>query len=117
MKIVWTPDNPNGTWTGFSGGGPSGDIASAAYDTYIEDGSYFRIANINLGYKVPKKVLNQIGMSFLRFYVSIDNVYVWTKYTGWDPDVSVGRNQLTPGLDADAYPRARTFRTGISARF
>ncbi len=117
VKNVWTPDNPNGTWTGFSGGGPSGDIASAAYDTYIEDGSYFRIANINLGYKVPKKVLNQIGMSFLRFYVSIDNVYVWTKYTGWDPDVSVGRNQLTPGLDADAYPRARTFRTGISARF
>ena len=56
-------------------------------------------------------------MSFLRFYVSIDNVYVWTKYTGWDPDASVGRNQLTPGLDADAYPRARTFRTGISARF
>ena len=53
--------------------------------------------------QVPKKVLNQIGMSFLRFYVSIDNVYVWTKYTGWDPDVSVGRNQLTPGLDADAY--------------
>ena len=117
VKNVWTPDNPSGTWTGFSGGGPSGDIASAAYDTYIEDGSYFRIANINLGYKVPKKVLNQLGMSFLRFYVSIDNVYVWTKYTGWDPDVSVGRNQLTPGLDADAYPRARTFRTGISARF
>ena len=48
---------------------------------------------------------------------SIDNVHIWTKYSGWDPDVSVGNNQLTPGLDADAYPRARTFRTGIVARF
>ena len=56
-------------------------------------------------------------MSSLRLYVSVDNVHIWTKYSGWDPDVSVGNNQLTPGLDADAYPRARTFRTGIVARF
>jgi hypothetical protein len=84
---------------------------------FIEDGSFFRIANMTLGYKLPKNMLKQIRMSFLRLYVSIDNVHIWTKYSGWDPDVSVGNNQLTPGLDSDAYPRARTFRTGIVARF
>ena len=117
VKNAWTPDNPTGTWTGFSGGGPSGDVGSAAYDVFIEDGSFFRIANMTLGYKLPKNILKQIRMSSLRLYVSVDNVHIWTKYSGWDPDVSVGNNQLTPGLDADAYPRARTFRTGIVARF
>ncbi len=117
VKDAWTPDNPSGTWTGFSGGGPSGDIASAAYDVFIEDGSFFRISNMTLGYKMPKNILKQVRLSFLRLYVSVDNLHVWTKYTGWDPDVSVGNNQLTPGLDADAYPRAKTFRTGIIARF
>jgi TonB-linked SusC/RagA family outer membrane protein len=117
VKDAWTPDNPSGTWTGFSGGGPSGDIGSAAYDVFIEDGSFFRIANMTLGYKLPKNILRQLRMSFLRLYVSVDNIHVWTKYSGWDPDVSVGNNQLTPGLDADAYPRAKTFRTGIIARF
>lgn len=117
VKDAWTPDNPSGTWTGFSGGGPSGDIASAAYDVFIEDGSFFRIANMTLGYKMPKNILKQVRLSSLRLYVSVDNLHVWTKYTGWDPDVSVGNNQLTPGLDADAYPRAKTFRTGIIARF
>ena len=117
VKNAWTPDNPSGTWTGFSGGGPSGDISSAAYDIFIEDGSFFRIANMTLGYKMPNSILKQLRISFLRLYVSVDNLHVWTKYSGWDPDVSVGNNQLTPGLDADAYPRAKTFRTGIVARF
>lgn len=112
----WSPDNPNGTFTAFSAGN-SGDVGSAAYDLYLEDGSYFRIGNITMGYTFPKEVMKKIGIKHLRLYVSLDNVHIWTKYSGWDPDVSVGNNQLTPGLDVDSYPRSRTFRTGIVARF
>jgi TonB-linked SusC/RagA family outer membrane protein len=112
----WSPENPNGTFTAFSAGN-SGDVNSAAYDLYLEDGSYFRIGNITMGYTFPKEVMKKIGVKHLRLYVSLDNVHIWTKYSGWDPDVSVGNNQLTPGLDVDSYPRSRTFRTGIVARF
>lgn len=112
----WSPENPNGTFTAFSAGN-SGDVGSAAYDLYLEDGSYFRIGNITMGYTFPNEVMKKIGIKHLRLYVSLDNVHIWTKYSGWDPDVSVGNNQLTPGLDVDSYPRSRTFRTGIVARF
>ena len=76
-----------------------------------------RLSNITVGYKLRNKIARSLGFKSLRIYSAIDNVYVWTKYSGWDPDVSVGRNQLTPGLDADSYPRARTIRFGINARF
>ena len=58
-----------------------------------------------------------IGLKSVRLYGAVDNVYVWTNYSGFDPDVSVGRNQLTPGLDVDSYPRSRTFRIGLNANF
>jgi TonB-linked SusC/RagA family outer membrane protein len=112
----WSPTNPDGTFTAFSAGN-SGDVNSAAYDLYLEDGSYFRIGNITLGYTLPEEIMKEVGVKHLRLYVSLDNVHIWTKYSGWDPDVSVGNNQLTPGLDVDSYPRSRTFRTGIVARF
>lgn len=112
----WSPNNPSGTLTSFSAGS-SGDINSAAYSRYIEDGSYFRISNITMGYNVSPNFLKKFGINGLRLYGSIDNVAVWTKYSGWDPDVSVGVNQLTPGLDVDSYPRERTLRLGLNATF
>tara|TARA_R110002049_G_scaffold45604_2_gene132911 strand:- start:8597 stop:11863 length:3267 start_codon:yes stop_codon:yes gene_type:complete len=112
----WSPENPNNTLTSFNTGA-SGNFSSAAYTRYIEDGSFFRLANITLGYEVSKELAEKIGISGLRLYGAVDNVYVWTKYSGWDPDVSVGRNQLTPGLDVDSYPRARTFRLGVNVKF
>jgi TonB-linked SusC/RagA family outer membrane protein len=111
----WSPENPNNTLTSFNTGA-SGNINSAAYARYIEDGSYLRLSNITLGYTLPNKIAKSVGLKYLRLYAAVDNVYVWTKYSGWDPDVSVGRNQLTSGLDVDSYPRARTVRFGINAR-
>ena len=112
----WSPENPSNTLTSFNTGA-SGNFNSAAYSRFIEDGSYLRLSNITVGYKLRNKTARSLGFKSLRLYGAIDNVYVWTKYSGWDPDVSVGRNQLTPGLDADSYPRARTIRFGINARF
>jgi TonB-linked SusC/RagA family outer membrane protein len=112
----WDPEHPENTLTSFNSGA-SGNFNSAAYSSYIEDGSYLRLRNITLGYKLSKKVTKTMGVQSFRFYAAVDNVFVWTKYSGWDPDVSVGNNQLTPGLDSDSYPRDRTFRIGLSTKF
>jgi hypothetical protein len=109
----WDPEHPNNTLTSFNSGA-SGNFNSAAYSMYIEDGSYFRISNITLNYQFSKKIASSVGIKGARIYASVDNAFLFTNYTGWDPDVSVGNNQLTPGLDVDSYPRARTYTFGLN---
>ncbi len=83
----------------------------------MEDGSFIRINNVTLGYTLPIKSVTKIGMSRLRFYLTANNLAVITSYSGYDPEVSVGRNPLTPGIDYSAYPKSRTFIFGINATF
>ncbi len=83
----------------------------------IEDGSFIRINNITIGYSLPVASLVKLHMSKLRFYVTASNLYVFTKYSGYDPEVSVRSNQLTPGLDYSAYPKNRSFIFGVNATF
>jgi len=92
----------------------------ATNSDYVEDGSFLRLQNITLGYKLPLDVIKKVGLSSLRLYVAADNLYVWTNYSGYDPDVSVAFGQnagLTQGVDFDAYPKARSFRFGIKTTF
>lgn len=91
-------------------------------DTYIhswavEDGSYLKLSNITLGYTFPKKMLNKIGISKLRLYATGSNLLTWTKYSGFDPEVSTMGNGLTPGVDFGAYPKSRSFVFGINLAF
>jgi TonB-dependent starch-binding outer membrane protein SusC len=58
-----------------------------------------------------------LHMSKLRFYFTANNLAVFTKYTGYDPEVNVRNNPLTPGLDYSAYPKSRSFLFGINASF
>jgi TonB-linked SusC/RagA family outer membrane protein len=83
----------------------------------IEDGSFLRINNITLGYSLPINMLAKMHMSRLRFYFTTNNVAVFTKYTGYDPEVSVRKSGLTPGLDYSAYPKSKSFIFGINASF
>ena len=109
----WRPDNPDTEVVAIWGDGDGG-FNSVTDDRLIEDGSFLRLSNITLGYSLPNSLLQRISFRSLRIYASVDNLYVWTDYTGFDPEVSVGFNQLTPGLDVDSYPRQRTFRFGIN---
>tara|TARA_R110002126_G_scaffold291634_1_gene454641 strand:+ start:521 stop:3820 length:3300 start_codon:yes stop_codon:yes gene_type:complete len=116
IRDRWTPENTNTTVPSILGYGDAG-VSGNAYSEYVEDGSFLRLSNITLGYTLPRKVAKSIGVTSVRIYGAADNIYVWTNYTGYDPDVNVGNNQLTPGLDSDSYPRARTFRLGINVGF
>ncbi len=86
----------------------------------IEDGSFLRINNVTIGYTIPSNKLRRTGLTKLRFYVTGNNLHIFTKYTGYDPEVSVstGTNApLTPGLDYSAYPKSRSFIFGVNAGF
>ncbi|MEG0949979.1 MAG: TonB-dependent receptor [Bacteroidales bacterium] len=84
---------------------------------YIEDASYLRINDITLSYNFPKKMIQKAHISNLRVFGSVKNAFVWTKYSGYDPDVSTSsgaNSDLLPGLDDSAYPRTRSFSLGVN---
>lgn len=83
----------------------------------IEDGSFLRINNLTVGYSLPATKVAKLHMSRLRFYLTANNLAVITNYTGFDPEVSVRNNPLTPNLDYSAYPKSRSFIFGINASF
>lgn len=83
----------------------------------IEDGSFLRFNNFTIGYTLPAKNLKSVRMSKLRFYLTANNFAIITRYTGYDPEVSVRNSPLTPGLDYSAYPKSRSFIFGLNASF
>ncbi|PHN08626.1 SusC/RagA family TonB-linked outer membrane protein [Flavilitoribacter nigricans] len=85
-------------------------------DFYVEDGSYLRIKNLQLGYTFPKSWISRAGMSALRIYGSITNLYTFTNYQGYDPNISSG-SPLASGIDIGYYPQARNFIGGIKVTF
>ncbi|RPD44944.1 TonB-dependent receptor [Hymenobacter sediminis] len=81
----------------------------------VENGSFLRINNLTVGYSLPKTLIQRVKMSQVRFYVTLNNLYTFTKYTGYDPEVNTRRSSpLTPGVDYAAYPRSRAFLFGVN---
>ncbi|MBL0234891.1 MAG: TonB-dependent receptor [Chitinophagaceae bacterium] len=83
----------------------------------IENGSFVRLNNMTIGYTFPMKKALGVKMTKLRVYLTGNNIATITNYTGYDPEVSVRSNPLTPGLDYSAYPKSRTFIFGVNATF
>ncbi len=84
----------------------------------IEDGSFLRVNNLTLGYTLPSKLMKKAKVSKLRAYATVNNLATFTKYTGYDPEVSTRRSDpLTQGVDFAGYPRAKTWVMGINLTF
>ena len=84
----------------------------------IEDGSFLRVNNVTLGYTLPKALTLRAKVTSARFYVTGSNLYTFTKYSGFDPEVNTRRSSpLTPGVDYAAYPRSRAFILGVNLSF
>lgn len=84
-------------------------------DFFIHDGSFVRLRNVSLGYTLPKKITNAVEISSVRFYVSSENLFTFTKYLGFDPEI--GGGVFGNGIDHGIYPQPRTFMTGINITF
>ena len=83
----------------------------------VEDASFLRLSNVTLGYTFPKQLIKKIKLSNLRVYATGNNLFTWTPYTGFDPEVSNMRSPLTPGVDFGSYPRSRSFIFGVNIAF
>ncbi|GAB2787295.1 TonB-dependent receptor [Rhabdobacter roseus] len=95
----------------YSSSNASANISS----DHIEDGSFVRVRNISLGYNLPTGLVNKISLTNARVYLNMVNPITWTKYSGYNPEVSVaGANPLTPGVDYGGYPIARTITLGLN---
>ena len=112
---AWTPENTDAKWPSLSAY-RSSDLTLCS-DRFVEDGSYIRLANLALSYSIPFKKKDRI-VRHLSFTLSGKNLYCWTKYRGYDPDVNVfGNNMLKYGIDNGAYPSARTYMFDVKISF
>jgi len=85
---------------------------------YIEDGSFLRIKNLQVGYSLNKWLCQKVGISECRLYVSTQNLYTFTRYSGLDPELAdMTGSPLSSGIDFAKYPQSRTFLTGVSIKF
>ena len=87
-----------------------------ASDRYIEDGSYLRIKNIQIGYSFPKSLTELWGMDDVRAYFQVKNALTLTDYSGFDPEISVG-GVLNTGIDYGTYPQPRIWSLGLNIKF
>ena len=88
-------------------------------DYYLQDGSFFRCTNLTAGINLTQlPFTKKIGISGLRWYVSVDNAFTLTRYLGYNPEVDFNNgSNLTPGVDYGKYPLARSFNTGVKIQF
>ncbi len=87
-------------------------------DRYVEDGSFVRLRNVNLGYQLPNALIKKINLSSAKVYVSGQNLLTFTEYSGYDPEVgSFNQNPLINGVDNGRYPAARSLTVGFNATF
>ena len=109
----------------YSATNPNGKVAKATNapvaqvtDRYVEDGSYVKLKTLSLGYSIPRDVIRQLHISQLRVYVSAQNIWTWTKYTGLDPEVNFFDSDNTKqGIDYGAYPSTKGFLAGLNLTF
>lgn len=94
------------------------NVVNNVTSQFVEDGSFLRIRNITLGYTFPVAMLERIKVSSARLNFTVQNAYTFTKYEGFNPEVSAqGGNPLVPGVDAGGYPLARTYMLGLTIGF
>lgn len=109
----WTPNNPGNTM-------PRAKIDPAPVnnDRFVEDASFLRVKNLTLGYNFPKSITSKLKAKQLRFYVAAQNLVTWTKYTGYDPEVSTnGQSTLLMGIDYATYPNYKSYLVGLNLTF
>lgn len=86
-------------------------------DMYLHDGSFFRLRTLTLAYSFPSSVARKMAMKGLRIYGQVDNVFLLTRYPGWDPEVSSNMDPRFFGVDALNVPQPRTFTFGMNITF
>ncbi|MCU7547913.1 TonB-dependent receptor [Chitinophagaceae bacterium LB-8] len=126
LNDTWTPQNTNAKLPVLQPGqnGFTSFVRANSNSYYVEDGSYLRAKNIQLGYTLPKSMISKIGMSNIRLYVQAQNLFTITNYSGPDPDLSVINNRVDDistdtfiGVDRAGFPTPKQFLLGLNVSF
>jgi TonB-linked SusC/RagA family outer membrane protein len=108
----WTGPGTSNTHARLNDLDPNNNFTNPS-DFYLEDGSYFRIKTIQLGYTLPNALTNRLGLQKTRVYIMSENALTFTRYTGFDPEIGGGVMSIDRGI----YPQARSFMFGLSIGF
>ncbi|SEL74148.1 TonB-dependent receptor [Parapedobacter koreensis] len=108
----WTPTNTDTDIPRASGANKS-EVSSRS----VEDGSYLRLKNLTIGYNIEEPKLRHLGVSTLRVYVSAQNIWTVTNYSGYDPEVSFQDSNINVGLDYGSYPNVKSWTLGVRIGF
>jgi hypothetical protein len=109
----WTGEGSTNTDPRVTTGATSNTLFS---DYFVEDGSFLRLQNVQLGYTFPATINENLGIDQLRFYLSANNLFTLTEYRGYDPVASSGA-PIGAGIDPGFYPVARTYLLGVNFKF
>lgn len=109
----WTGEGTSNSVPRVTTGASSNNLFSSYF---VEDASFLRIQNIQLGYSLPKNVIEKMGMSKFRLYGSVNNVYTFSKYRGFDATANSG-DPISGGIDSGFYPAPRIFSFGLNVNF
>lgn len=108
----WTGPGTSNTIPRLIDGDPNGNFTNPS-DFYLQKGDYFRIKVAQIGYSLPKATISKLGMQRARIYVMSENLFTFTKYTGYDPEIGGGVLSIDRGI----YPQARSFMLGLTVGF
>lgn len=109
----WSPDNPTNEYGDYAGRNVTSLLASSYY---VEDASYLRLSSLSVGYNFSDTMLEDLKIGSARIYVTGNNLYTWTKYTGYDPELNSG-DKLMTGVDRISYPRTTSIILGLNLSF
>ena len=111
---AWTPENPTNHPRNIASD-PNGNFSRPS-TYFIEDGSYLKLRNAQIGFNVPRQFLENLGgIGGIRLYFNANNIFTLTQYSGFDPEIS-GSN-LSRGVDYGLYPHTRNYGGGINIQF
>lgn len=116
MLQRWTPTNHSNTYPRAINTDPNYNDRFS--DRFVENGSYLRMRNLQLGYKLPSTLLKKLSLASVRVYLTAENLFTTTKYKGFNPDIGAQNQQnINNGLDNTIYPQSINFLGGISVGF
>lgn len=107
----WTEETHSTTNFRINGDDPNKNLSNPS-SWYVEDGSFLRVKNIELGFTVPQRLSTKVNINRLRLYASGQNIFTFTKYTGFDPEFGIG-SATSAGVDGGTYPQSRVFLLGV----
>jgi TonB-dependent starch-binding outer membrane protein SusC len=106
----WTPENNSMTQTRLDVNDPNYNARTSTW--FLEDASFLRVQSLQIGYALPRQIVERLKINSARIYIGAQNLHVFSKYRGYDPEVS-SNNVLSTGIDQGAYPMPRSFIAGI----